>query len=87
LQVCGQQKLTPALGVFTKKVEHTLAPGLTSRSSCGITAVAVDKVGDVYLAGFTVSADFPLKGAWQITNKGNYDAFITKIGEARIFLR
>jgi uncharacterized protein (TIGR03437 family) len=42
--------------------------------------VALDAAGDAYLTGSTVSTDFPIKNAFQTTNRGGSgDAFIAKI--------
>lgn len=42
-------------------------------------AIAVDGIGVVYLAGGTLSTNFPVTGATQATNAGGQDAFIAKI--------
>jgi hypothetical protein len=43
-------------------------------------AIAVDRFGSVYVAGETFSADFPVtSGAFQRTNHGGGDAFVTKL--------
>ena len=42
-------------------------------------AVAVDAAGNVYLTGLTLSADFPVRNAFQAQFGGYADAFITKI--------
>jgi uncharacterized protein (TIGR03437 family) len=45
------------------------------------TAVASDAQGNVYVAGLTYSADFPVTaGAFQTTFGGTCDAFIAKVG-------
>src|SRR5437660_10864258 len=42
--------------------------------------VGLDVFGNVYLTGDTDSTNFPTSsGAYQSTNAGNYDAFLTKI--------
>ncbi|TAM81964.1 MAG: choice-of-anchor D domain-containing protein [Acidobacteria bacterium] len=44
------------------------------------TSIAIDSSGDVYLAGYTNSTDFPTTaGAYQVSNAGNTDAFLTKL--------
>ncbi len=45
----------------------------------GATALALDASGNMLLAGATTSPDFPMKGAYQSTNSGNGDAFVTKL--------
>ena len=41
-------------------------------------AVAVDPLGNAYVAGTTKSTDFPTKNPYQGTNGGGYDVFIAK---------
>jgi uncharacterized repeat protein (TIGR01451 family) len=43
------------------------------------TAVAVDSVGSIYVAGWTLSTSFPLLHPLQSTNGGTYGAFVTKM--------
>jgi hypothetical protein len=52
------------------------------------TGIALDRYGDVYLAGYTVSTDFPTANPLQASNQGGVDVFITKLnptGSALIF--
>jgi hypothetical protein len=44
--------------------------------------IAVDSVGDAYVAGFTLSTDFPTKNPLQPANGGGYDAFVSKVNPA-----
>ncbi len=44
--------------------------------------IAVDSVGDAYVAGFTLSTDFPTRNPLQPANGGGYDAFVSKINPA-----
>ncbi len=53
--------------------------GSKSDSALGI---AVDSVGNAYLAGNTASTDFPMKDAIQAANRGGSDAFVTKLNAA-----
>lgn len=39
----------------------------------------VDGAGSAYVAGYTGSANFPVKNALQATNHGGYDAFISRL--------
>ncbi len=41
--------------------------------------IAVDGSGSAYVAGSTISVDFPTQNALQSANGGGYDAFITKL--------
>jgi len=51
--------------------------GGSERETAG--AIAVDLAGNAYVAGATFSTDFPTKNAFQATNHGGADAFVTKI--------
>lgn len=42
-------------------------------------AIAVDSLGNAYVAGDTTSTDFPTLGPAQAANKGNQDAFVAKL--------
>jgi hypothetical protein len=44
-------------------------------------ALALDNAGNIYIAGQTLSSDFPLRNAIQTVNKGNFTTFLTKITE------
>ncbi|MGI8955910.1 MAG: SBBP repeat-containing protein [Chthoniobacterales bacterium] len=44
--------------------------------------IAVDSGGNAYLTGTTTSTDFPTAGPIQVINRGNGDAFVTKINAA-----
>ena len=46
------------------------------------TAIAVDGAGNAYIAGDTQSANFPVAGAFQSTNHGGFDVFVTKLNPA-----
>src|ERR1022692_2127709 len=48
------------------------------------SAVALDPTGAVYVAGWTLSTNFPLENPYQIVNAGNYGAFITKVTFAQL---
>ena len=43
------------------------------------TAVALDGFGNLFVAGLTQSMNFPLKGAVQTINAGNFGAFVMKM--------
>jgi uncharacterized repeat protein (TIGR02543 family) len=50
--------------------------------------ITVDKEGAAYVTGYTTSTDFPTQNPLQLTNAGQYDAFITKVnasGKALIY--
>ena len=51
---------------------------LGGNDSDSATGVAVDASGSVYVAGFTLSSNFPVVNAYQPSNAGDYDAFIAK---------
>ncbi|MGD2088958.1 MAG: SBBP repeat-containing protein [Candidatus Aminicenantes bacterium] len=46
-------------------------------------AIALDNSGNIYLAGFTESTDFPTENAYQNTGAGNEDAFVTKLSTSQ----
>jgi hypothetical protein len=48
------------------------------------TAVTLDAAGNLYLAGWTMSTNFPLLNAYQSTNSGNYGAFVAKFGQGTL---
>ena len=52
---------------------------LGGSGSDSATAVALDPSANVYVAGFTLSTNFPLHNAYQTTNGGNYGGFALKI--------
>ena len=45
-------------------------------------AITVDISGNAYVAGSTNSTNFPTQTAFQLQNKGGFDAFVTKIDAA-----
>ncbi len=45
-------------------------------------AVAADGAGNVYVAGFTDSSDFPVASPYQATRRGGVDAFVAKLNPA-----
>jgi hypothetical protein len=52
---------------------------LGGRGSDTATALALDASSGIYLAGWTLSTDFPVAGAYQWLNAANYGAFISKV--------
>ena len=42
-------------------------------------SITTDSVGNAYIAGETLSTDFPTKNPFQASNAGGYDGFVTKI--------
>ena len=52
---------------------------LGGNASDSITAVALGPAATVYLAGFTLSTNFPLRSPIQLINGGSYGAFVTKV--------
>ncbi len=52
---------------------------LGGNGSDAVTAVALDPSWNVYLAGYTLSTNFPLRNAFQTSNAGNYGGFAAKL--------
>ncbi|OPX87644.1 MAG: Endo-1,4-beta-xylanase A precursor [Pelotomaculum sp. PtaB.Bin013] len=57
-------------------VYSTYLGGITDEVSF---AIAVDSSGDAYVAGYTLSTNFPTAGPYQASTGGSYDAFVTKL--------
>jgi hypothetical protein len=55
--------------------------GSDGREEWGATGIGVDPSGNVYVVGHTEANDFPILDAWQSTNHGSYDGFISKLHE------
>jgi uncharacterized repeat protein (TIGR01451 family) len=55
---------------------------LGGNGSDAAAALALDPANNIYVAGWTLSTNFPVLNAYQATNPGNYAAFITKISLA-----
>jgi hypothetical protein len=52
---------------------------LGGSGSDAASSIALDSFGNVYVAGWTLSTNFPLKNSYQQVNSGNYGAFVSKI--------
>ena len=52
---------------------------LGGNNSDTATAVALDTAGNVHVAGWTLSSNFPVLNAYQSVNAGNYGAFVAKL--------
>src|SRR5262249_54760773 len=48
------------------------------------TALALDSYRNIYVAGWTLSSDFPLRNSYQLTNGGGYGAFVAKFQLAQL---
>jgi hypothetical protein len=46
------------------------------------TAISIDDSGSAYVAGWTVSNDFPTQNPYQATFQGSYDVFIARLNRA-----
>ncbi|MCI0392688.1 MAG: SBBP repeat-containing protein [Acidobacteria bacterium] len=66
-------KLNPA----GSALEYSTYLGGSDRDNA--TGIAVDRSGNVYIAGFTLSANFPVKDQVQNQYQGSTDAFVAKI--------
>jgi hypothetical protein len=56
---------------------QTVLIGGTGREQ--VTVVAPDKSGNLFVAGFTTSSDFPVKNGWQPRFGGEADAYLAKL--------
>jgi hypothetical protein len=77
-----------ALGEYDAALPLVIDPVIVYSSYLGgsdseqANGVGVDSAGNVYVAGFTASTNFPTANALQAANGGFQDAFITKINAA-----
>jgi hypothetical protein len=77
-----------AIGAYDHHLPLTIDPTLVYSSYLGGSgdeqgnAIAVDQAGNVYVTGPTTSPDFPATGGLQSANRGNTDAFVTKLNPA-----
>ncbi len=78
-----------AIGAYDHSRELVIDPQLTYSTYFGgsgderATQVAVDSVGNVYLAGSTTSTNLPAIGVFQTTLNGTQNIFIAKIDPTR----
>ena len=85
--------LTCSSDAFVAKIDPTGAQLIYSTYLGGSSAdygqaVAVDTSGNIYMAGYTYSKDFPVQNAFQTANGGGVDAFLTALsadGSALIY--
>uniref|UniRef100_Q02BK6 Beta-propeller repeat protein n=1 Tax=Solibacter usitatus (strain Ellin6076) TaxID=234267 RepID=Q02BK6_SOLUE len=52
---------------------------LGGNGSDAASSIALDSSGTVYVAGWTLSTNFPLLNSYQLVNSGNYGMFVTKM--------
>jgi hypothetical protein len=77
-----------ALGRYDHAHTLIIDPALTYSTYLGGSSadyaygLAIDAAGNAYVTGIAYSADFPIVGAAQPVNNGNYDVFVTKINAA-----
>jgi len=62
-------------------LEYSTYLGGCSATDNGL-GIAVDSCGNAYVAGQTASVNFPIKNAYQASNAGFVDAFVTKLSSA-----
>jgi hypothetical protein len=84
-RLAGEARVAFAIGRHDETRSLVIDPVLLYSSYLGgssfdeATAVAVDASGNVYLAGFAASPDFPSKDAVQAATGGSTDAFVAKL--------
>ncbi|HEX8688586.1 MAG TPA: SBBP repeat-containing protein, partial [Pyrinomonadaceae bacterium] len=77
-----------SVGVYDRGATLVIDPVLVYSTYLGgsdadqANGVGLDSAGNVYIAGFTGSTNFPTANALQATNGGFQDAFVTKINPA-----
>jgi hypothetical protein len=65
-------------------VYSTYFGGSNGREEWGATGIGLDASNNVYIAGLTEATNFPILNAYQPTNHGSYDAFITKFADTTL---
>jgi hypothetical protein len=82
----GGQRVGFAVGGYDRSRPLVIDPVVTTYSTflggAGVDvgqAIAVDNSGAAYVAGYTTSGDFPTAGAYDATQNGSYDVFVTKL--------
>jgi hypothetical protein len=81
----GQNQFGFSIGEYDKNLPLVIDPVISYSTYVGGSfydygnGIAVDTLGNAYIAGQTLSANFPLKNPIQPVLSGDNDAFITKI--------
>ena len=76
------------VGEYDRDKPLIIDPTLTYSSYFGgsaddsISAIALDAEGNVYVAGWTDSVEFPVENATQSSDRGGVDAFVAKLNPA-----
>jgi hypothetical protein len=76
------------VGEYDRDKPLIIDPTLTYSSYFGgsaddsISAIALDAEGNVYVAGWTDSVEFPVENATQSSDRGGVDAFVAKLNAA-----
>ena len=81
-------KLNPSQVGASSLIYATYLGGSGGEGRAGVGGIAVDSLGNTSVTSHTVSTDFPTLNAFQSTNAGSGDAFITKLnasGSALIY--
>jgi RHS repeat-associated protein len=71
-------EINPAGTAF---VYSTFLGGTGTVTNVG-TGIGIDSTGDAYVAGYTTATNFPTASAYQGSNNGGQDAFVTKFNAA-----
>ncbi|MEW6666602.1 MAG: SBBP repeat-containing protein [Thermodesulfobacteriota bacterium] len=75
----GEYDRMNALIIDPKLVFSTYLGGSSTDSG---QRIALDGSGNIYVVGITQSADFPTRNAYQGSNQGDSDAFVTKLNSS-----
>ena len=82
---------SPPTGIFDAFIVKLVPTGdavaalvyLGGAGADNATAIAVDGLSNIYVAGWTLSPNFPVVNGFQTINGGNYSAFIGKLNLGR----
>jgi len=81
----GESGVGFEIGSYDRKHPLVIDPALAFSTYLGGSgddsglSIAVDSAGNVYVAGYSASANFPTKNPIQPSNASSFDAFVTKI--------
>ncbi len=84
-RMVDDQRIGFEIGSYDRRYPLVIDPALLYSTYLGGSsddsglALAVDSSGNAYIAGYTTSANFPVKDPIQASNRGSQEAFVSKI--------